>query len=146
MPRSSIPTVASSCPTGITTRPLVGWHPSLPEAADLVGARYRPELTRLRDLIDSSPRYGMTVGQRGLLDRLLARADDIAATYPQVSGERHRGEATTLAGFDDDRYDATLCGWLMVHLEPEDERRVMVEHAARHQTRRAYSPARRLWR
>jgi SAM-dependent methyltransferase len=101
-------------------------HPSFAKAAEHVRAHYANQLRRLRELADTGdPRYAIGDDLRRLLDRLIDRADEIAKTYPAVSGNRRVGDATTLAGFELASYDATTSGWLMVHLEPDDERRVI---------------------
>lgn len=98
-------------------------HPSFVAAAAHLRAQYGDALRQLRELSErGGPRYDLGDAS-ALLDRLLAHADTIASRYPAVSGRREIGNATTLAGIDDDTYDATLCGWLMVHLEPDEERR-----------------------
>jgi SAM-dependent methyltransferase len=59
-----------------------------------------------------------------LLDRLAAASAETVAAYPAPSGRRFRDDATRLAAIADDTYDVVLCGWLLVHLDAADERRV----------------------
>lgn len=95
-------------------------HPSWPAVTQVVRARYASEMDRLRSLAGTGPRYALPDDALAILDAL--RAADVASHFPGLDGVRRRDDATTLAGVDDDAYDATLCGWLFVHLEPEAER------------------------
>jgi SAM-dependent methyltransferase len=101
-------------------------HPSFAKAAEHVKAHYAPALARLRTLSDGDdPRYQLPQDVAGLLARLMHHAKEITAQYPAVSGSRRLGNAVELADVDDASYDATLCGWLMVHLDPDDEQRAL---------------------
>lgn len=101
-------------------------HPSFEEAAVHVRARYAEQMQKLQGLVATGDdRYAMDHATRALLDELVGLADAIAARYPGVTGRRHLADARGLSELADDHYDAVLCGWLMCHLEPEDERQVV---------------------
>ena len=101
-------------------------HASFAKVADLVKTRYPAGLRHLRELSESgAARYALTAAERALLDTLIERADATVGRYPQVSGKRALGDATKLSALADATYDGVMCGWLMVHLEPEDERRAI---------------------
>ncbi len=89
--------------------------------------RHAEQLELLRCLARHAehPRYTMSEPLLHLLDTLLARSSAIASAYPRVSGARRRGDATTLDDIADGTYDRVMCGWLLVHLEPDDERRAV---------------------
>lgn len=107
-------------------RELVPPHPSF-ELARANLSSYETQLHFLRCLAKhaGSARHALTEGELELLEDLLERAATLADRYPSVSGERRADDATTLATCPTDAYDAALCGWLMVHLEPDEERRAI---------------------
>jgi hypothetical protein len=98
-------------------------HPSFAVAAAHVRARYAEQLAFLTCLARHSgnARYRMDTITIALLDELAA--EDVAARYPAISGKRRRADARDFVV--DDEYDLVACGWLFVHLAPEDERRVI---------------------
>ena len=107
-------------------------HPMFAAAGRAVRRDYADQLELLRCLArhGAGERYRMDDPALVLLDRLLAARHETAAAYPRASGRRFRDDATRLATVDDDAYDAVVCGWLLVHLGEDDERRV-VESAVR---------------
>jgi 2-polyprenyl-3-methyl-5-hydroxy-6-metoxy-1,4-benzoquinol methylase len=102
-------------------------HPSFAAAKEHVRARYATQLSFLACLAAHGPgeRYRLDAATARLLDELSAAAALVVERYPAISGRRLRLDARDLAALDADRYDAVLSGWLMVHLEPDDERRVL---------------------
>lgn len=102
-------------------------HPSFALAGPILRARYAEQLAFLRCLARHSKnqRYAMTAAEATLLDTLIGHAGAISEAYPAVSGTRHQDDATTLSCLDDGSYDRVTSGWLMLHLEPEDERRAI---------------------
>jgi SAM-dependent methyltransferase len=107
-------------------------HPMFAAAQRAVRRDYADQLELLACLAEhgANDRYRLDEPARTLLDRLLAARHDTAAAYPRPSGRRFREDATRLATVADDTYDAVLCGWLLVHLGEDDERRV-IESAVR---------------
>lgn len=102
-------------------------HPSFDLVRPILRSRYAEQLMFLRCLARHSEnaRYAMSAAEATLLDALVARARTVSETYPAVSGERRQGDATTLSELGDGVYDLVTSGWLMVHLEPDDERRAI---------------------
>jgi SAM-dependent methyltransferase len=102
-------------------------HPSFELVRTEVRSRYPEQLALLSRLAQdaTSERYAMNADELALLDRLVADAASITDTYPALSGKRIQDDARTLDKLDDNTYDLVTCGWLMVHLEPDDERRTL---------------------
>lgn len=105
-------------------------HPSFALTRQYLAARYARQLEFLRCLArhGGGERYALDDSALQLLDTLIGYSAEIVARYPAVSGRRLRGDARGLGG-EADEYDAVLSGWLMVHLEPDDERRVVTSMA-----------------
>jgi SAM-dependent methyltransferase len=102
-------------------------HESFALAKPAIARSYGVELERLRSLArrGEDPRYHMSEETLNLLDRLIEHHAATVARYPEPSGRRFVDDARSLATVADDGYDAVLCGWLLVHLTEEDERRVV---------------------
>lgn len=107
-------------------------HPMFTAARRAVERDYADQMELLCCLArhGASERYRMDEPTLAILERLVAARLATAAAYPRVSGRRFRDDATRLATVANETYDAVLCGWLLVHLVEEDERRV-IESAVR---------------
>ncbi|MFO0548637.1 MAG: class I SAM-dependent methyltransferase [Polyangiaceae bacterium] len=106
-------------------------HPAYAQAAAHARGRYARELERLScwstcalPNAEVDPRYHLSDDERGILARVSACAGAVADSYPRVSGRRHLDDARTLSALDSKAYDVVTSGWLLCHLDEDDERAV----------------------
>jgi len=103
-------------------RELIDGHPSFAEVARYLQATYAGQMRKLLLLSQrDKERYGMRDAAVRLLQQLLDGADRTTAAYPEPSGTRFQADATQLSEVADDSYDVVLSGWLLVHLDEQQE-------------------------
>ncbi len=101
---------------------LIDGHPSFAEVAQHLKATYAEQMRKLLLLSQSDDeRYNMKGAEKRLLRQLLDGAERTTEAYPEPSGKRFQTDATQLAEVEDDCYEVVICGWLLVHLDEQQE-------------------------
>ena len=106
---------------------MVDDHPAFELATSWFRRHYADQIELLHCLSShrGHPRYDLGEHAAPLLARLYEARADVARHYPKPSGRRFVADARSLTGVADQTYDLVLSGWLTVHLEEQDERRVL---------------------